>query len=497
MLPNSIPPTTPEKARTLVLCFDGTGDQFDSDNSNIVQFFSMLKKDDRTKQMVYYQAGIGTYTSPQIATPMAAKISKILDEAVAWDLSAHVMGGYEFLMQNYQAGDRICIFGFSRGAYTARSLAGMIHKVTIGRSFAEPHPQVGLLPASNFQQIPFAYKMYTRADEVGWAQSNTFKKAFSVDVPIEFIGVWDTVSSVGLIPKRLPFTTSNTIVRTFRHALALDEHRAKFKANMWNRPSAEESSLGVEGQKPEIPAHRTTTIANEEEIIFKGNENLLECRYAETSDRPTDVEEVWFVGAHCDVGGGSVSNGTPYALARISLRWMIRECFKAKSGIIFVSKSLREVGLDPLSLYPCVQKRPPPLHVGNAQIQNVTSATQQKLQDSSGMDSLVEIAKTEEDHELLDVLSPIYDQLTLAPMWWILEFLPIKQHYQKGDNSWASTIYPNLGRGRVIPQQETHVIRVHRSVRQRMEAQYPDGSRYQPKASIKVALELENVEWVD
>ncbi|KAG5337310.1 hypothetical protein C0989_009696 [Termitomyces sp. Mn162] len=462
------------------------------------------------------QAGIGTYTSPQIATPMAAKISKvgrlvvtnkfaelmisqILDEAVAWDLSAHVMGGYEFLMQNCGR-PHLHFWFFPRCLYCQKSCwddpQGM-PSVTIGRSFAEPHPQVGLLPASNFQQIPFAYKMYTRADEVGWAQSNTFKKAFSVDVPIEFIGVWDTVSSVGLIPKRLPFTTSNTIVRTFRHALALDEHRAKFKANMWNRPSAEESSLGVEGQKPEIPAHRTTTIANEEEIIFKGNENLLECRYAETSDRPTDVEEVWFVGAHCDVGGGSVSNGTPYALARISLRWMIRECFKAKSGIIFVSKSLREVGLDPLSLYPCVQKRPPPLHVGNAQIQNVTSATQQKLQDSSGMDSLVEIAKTEEDHELLDVLSPIYDQLTLAPMWWILEFLPIKQHYQKGDNSWASTIYPNLGRGRVIPQQETHVIRVHRSVRQRMEAQYPDGSRYQPKASIKVALELENVEWVD
>ncbi|KAG6867257.1 hypothetical protein C0993_005154 [Termitomyces sp. T159_Od127] len=93
------------------------------------------------------QAGIGTYTSPQIATPTAAKISKTLDEAFAWDLSTHVMEGYEFLMQNCklcfqfilsiypthhlysdQAGDRICIFGFSRGAYTARSLAGMVHK---------------------------------------------------------------------------------------------------------------------------------------------------------------------------------------------------------------------------------------------------------------------------------------------------------------------------------------------------------------------------------
>ena len=69
------------------------------------------------------------------------------------------------------------------------------------------------------QQVPFAYRMYTRTDEIGWAQSTAFKKAFSVDVDIEFIGVWDTVSSVGMIPKRLPFTTSNTAVKTFRHAV--------------------------------------------------------------------------------------------------------------------------------------------------------------------------------------------------------------------------------------------------------------------------------------
>ncbi|KAG6865547.1 hypothetical protein C0991_001551 [Blastosporella zonata] len=107
----------------------------------------MLKKDDRDKQMVYYQAGIGTYTSPEVATPLAAKISKTLDEAVAWNLSAHVM--------------------------------------------------------------------------------------------------------VGLLPRHLPFTTSNTIVRTFRHAVALDERRVKFKANLWNRPNVKESTLGIEGQKPD------------------------------------------------------------------------------------------------------------------------------------------------------------------------------------------------------------------------------------------------------
>ena len=74
-------------------------------------------------------------------------------------------------------GDKICLFGFSRGAYTARSLAGMLHKV-------------GLLPAGNHQQVPFAYKMFTRCDELGWKQSVAFKKAFSINVDIEFVGVW-------------------------------------------------------------------------------------------------------------------------------------------------------------------------------------------------------------------------------------------------------------------------------------------------------------------
>ncbi|KAF8066001.1 hypothetical protein FPV67DRAFT_1692541 [Lyophyllum atratum] len=212
--PKTIPPSS--SARTLVLCFDGTGDQFDSDNSNIVEFFTMLKKDDRDKQRVYYQAEIGTYTSPQIATPLAAKFSKTLDEAVAWNLSSHVMDGNEFLMQNYKAGDRICILGFSRGAYTARGLAGMIHK-----------------------QVPFAYKMFRRVDETGWKQSNAFKKTFSVDVPIEF-----------LAPLYPPLTPS---AHGYRELYTRSHSMNAVQSSLWNRPNAKESKLGVDGQKPDVP----------------------------------------------------------------------------------------------------------------------------------------------------------------------------------------------------------------------------------------------------
>ncbi|KAJ7160302.1 hypothetical protein C8R46DRAFT_1194678 [Mycena filopes] len=473
--PPIIPPDHP--FRTLVLCFDGTGDQFDADNSNIVQFFSMLPKADRSRQMVYYQAGIGTYTAPQVATPMMSRISKFIDMAVAWNIDAHVMGGYEFLMQNYTANDRICIFGFSRGAYTARSLAGMIHKV-------------GLLPACNHQQIPFAYKMYTTTDETGWKQSNAFKKAFSIDVDIEFIGVWDTVSSVGLIPKRLPFTTSNTIVRTFRHAVSLDESRVKFQPNLWNRPNRKEKLLSVTDQKQQ----HDPRVANRPK---KMSQHRMERTYSRDPTQPTDIDEVWFAGCHCDVGGGSVENGTEHNLAQIPLRWMVRECFRTKSGIMFDTEGLRSIGLDPAALYPVVQPRPPALPIGNLYIQSIPppKAKEAPVQEASAESQTAALNSpftSEEELDLRDALSPIYDQLSINWwLWWILELLPIKQRHQRGDDTWAAHFHANLGRGRVVPEKSG--FRVHRSVKTRLEAQTEHGGRYKPKA----ALDLERVTWVD
>lgn len=504
-----IPPE--HKHRTLVLCFDGTGDQFDADNSNIIQLISLLKKDDRSKQMVYYQSGIGTYTSPQIATPFMSKIYKTVDVMIAWNLDAHVMAGYEFLMQNYHSGDRICIFGFSRGAYTARSLAGMIHKV-------------GLLPADNWQQVPFAYKMYTRTDEVGWDQSTAFKQAFSNDVQIEFLGVWDTVDSVGLIPKRLPFTTSNTILRTFRHAVSLDEHRAKFKANLWNRPSAREMLLGTSrwmtqnsGQNTSQSSSLKTRRGSSEERKESEIEwtpqvdefmNKMEKLHSSSCGKPTDIEEVWFAGCHCDVGGGSVKNSTRYSLARISLRWMIRECFKTNTGIMFDSQRLRQLGLDPTTLYPFVTPRPPALPVESAMIrtgspkpplrQRLVSAFRHRksLSGRPGSEGEAHAAAllaeyrpigTEEEEELQDALSPIYDQLKRSKSWWILEVIPMEFRHQKGDDKWASWFGPNLARPRIIPKQ-SNGVKVHRSVRMRMEAfhEHNPQKRYKPKAHLRV-----------
>lgn len=134
----------------------------------------------------------------------------------------------------------------------------------------------------------------------------------------------DTVDSVGVIPKRLPFTTSNTIIHTFRHAVSLDERRVRFKENLWNRPTDEEKKLGLnvitcqpqvhpeqssstsvsktgshgDGGSPHHPKH----FGNFMTIENSGDDEALdrfEAMYGNPGEEQTDVEEVWFAGCHC------------------------------------------------------------------------------------------------------------------------------------------------------------------------------------------------------
>ncbi|KAJ3524701.1 hypothetical protein NM688_g8517 [Phlebia brevispora] len=240
---------TGQRSRTLILCFDGTASQYDGDNTNVVKFYSLLKKDNTDEQLCYYQPGVGTYIEPGVVSPFFSWVAKLADEAVAWYLDAHVRGGYQFLMQNWRPNDKICIFGFSRGAYTARAVAGFVHKI-------------GLLPKDNPEQIPMAMKLYKRTDAESIQLAAGFKQTFCRDVKIDFVGVWDTVASVGVLTsKTLPFTTSNTTIKVFRHALSLDEHRAKFRPNLYQRPppQAEPSVSLQNAQQPASPAVASPT----------------------------------------------------------------------------------------------------------------------------------------------------------------------------------------------------------------------------------------------
>ena len=181
-----------------------------------------------------------------------------------------------------------------------------------------------MLPACNHQQVHFAYKMFERDDDLGWKQSTSFKKAFSIDVDIDFIGVWyefcelrctcfsnpvhrDTVASVGVIPHTLPFTRSNKSIRIFRHALSLDEHRARFRPALFQHVT----DAAARGTQPGDMPKSDTVLGTREnwDKLKKGNLKLkkrsqhesefdAENVHSDGQDH-TDVKEVWFAGCHC------------------------------------------------------------------------------------------------------------------------------------------------------------------------------------------------------
>ncbi|KAF8722698.1 hypothetical protein AX14_009658 [Amanita brunnescens Koide BX004] len=395
--------TDTRKPRTLVLCFDGTASQYDAQNTNVVRFYSLLGKDDPHSQLCYYQPGIGTYFNPGVVSPLFEWWAKILDEAFAWYLDVHVMDGYRFLMQNYHAGDKICLFGFSRGAYTARALGGFLHKI-------------GLLLRGNEQQVPFAYKLYKRTDTKGLALCAGFKETYCLDVKIEFIGVWDTVASVGIISSHsLPFISSNNAIRTFRHALSLDERRCKFSPNTFHRPTPGDSIGEYD------PEHHQSPILPHAELqplspptmrskIKKSKKSRSEQPVVEEENGPaTDVLEVWFAGCHSDVGGGSVPNETEHELANITLRWMVQEIMASQCGILFDEPALVRDGIP------------------------ITPSTNSfTIQASS--------SKIEPELDATDAVQPIYDQLVQNKLWWILEIMPFLYTWQDVDGRWHKQI---------------------------------------------------------
>lgn len=157
-----------------------------------------------------------------------------------------------------------------------------------------------------------------------------------------------------------------------------------------------------------------------------------------------------------DVGGGSVDNETPHNLARIPLRWMIRQAFLANTGIRFHSDLLAAVGLDPNALWPKVAPRPAALD--NAAISSIpaipstsdaTDPVHSRMSTSGTLVNYADVpptglgplALTEEQEDLLDLRCDVYDQLSLAPGWWILELLPMRHKVQREtDNYWETDL---------------------------------------------------------
>ncbi|KAF3394827.1 Uncharacterized protein DPV78_009293 [Talaromyces pinophilus] len=240
------PTIGPQQApKTFVLCFDGTGNKFSGDesDSNVLKIFRMLDRS-RGTQFHYYQPGIGTYvTSTSLSSTgtihrIRSAYLKAKDSAIGSSFDQHVMGGYKFLMRYYVPGDDIYFFGFSRGSYIARFLAEMLD-------------YIGLLEAGNEELIRFAWKTFAK-----WQQRRgqteqdqeekkklfkymkAFRETFSRPISrIRFMGLFDTVNSVPRFESawmqrsKFPYTARSSAL-VIRHAVGIDERRAKFRQDL-------------------------------------------------------------------------------------------------------------------------------------------------------------------------------------------------------------------------------------------------------------------------
>ncbi|KAJ7697057.1 hypothetical protein B0H17DRAFT_1158522 [Mycena rosella] len=185
------------KSRNLVVSIDGTSNQFGRNVRLRRDLYPSLV-------LTFYLSGIGTYVPPHRRHSFASWkqfVANKLDLAIAWNFKRHVLDSYRWLADHFQSGDVIFLFGFSRGAYQVRALAGMI--ATVGYSIL--------------------------ADRIRKTSKIHFKDTFSRPVSVHFLGAWDTVSSVGIFRRQpLPLTTSADHICHFRHALAIDERRVRF-----------------------------------------------------------------------------------------------------------------------------------------------------------------------------------------------------------------------------------------------------------------------------
>jgi uncharacterized protein (DUF2235 family) len=274
-------------AKNIVVCLDGTNNQLRAaDNTNVVRLLNLLDLKDPAKQVAYYDPGVGTFSSPSAWSPPARFASRYAGLMFGAGLRENLGQAYSFLMETYEPEDRIFVFGFSRGAYNARALTGMLDVFGVFRRGSE-------------NLVPYAANTYAkqqRHDDPHFFEGlRVYAQTHSITrnghTPVHFVGIWDTVKSAGTLTRQLkwPFTRQLPHARTIRHAVAIDEIRRPFAPYLVNPPN---------------PKH----------LLVEQHQDLL---------------EVWFSGVHSDVGG-MFAEGT--RLSDIPLKWMADEA--VASGLL-------------------------------------------------------------------------------------------------------------------------------------------------------------------
>lgn len=264
--------------KRLIVCCDGTWSRADQETNgqpcptNVVKLaFRVAKRDSSdTAQIIYYDQGVGS----------GNVLDKYSGGAFGDGLEENINEAYRFLIGNYEDGDEIFVFGFSRGAFTARSLCGMVRKC-------------GILKRDSIRHYRDALALYRDENSPTDPKARDFRARHSLcgeqDVGIKFLGVWDTVGSLGIPLRGLRSLTrkqyqfhdtelSGTVQHAY-HALSIDERRGPFEPTLWE---------------------------------YKPKPRQI-------------VEQVWFAGVHSDIGGGYPESG----LSDLTLDWML---MKAKSA---------------------------------------------------------------------------------------------------------------------------------------------------------------------
>lgn len=324
------------KPKNIVICLDGTGNQIEENLSNVLKLYRAVEKSN--DQVVFYDQGVGTLGQKVSWGRLRQKLKNGLGLAFGLGLDDNVLKAYQFLVEHYRThkvqgsktpqGDKIFIFGFSRGAHTARVLAGLIYEIGILRP-NQSHLSGAALTAYKQAKQPIA-RDESNEDVYEGEGANFRRVAATHTAAIEFLGLWDTVSSVyvpnakapwpPLTREKPPHTSVNPAVRIMRHALAIDEFRRMFRADHW---AADQ--------------------------VFKPNS------HSTGTPDPQDAAEMWFAGCHSDVGGGYKRKHS--ASSQFSLIWMLAEA-QREAGLK-VSKRMADyvTGVKPWSrnttyLYP-------------------------------------------------------------------------------------------------------------------------------------------------
>jgi uncharacterized protein (DUF2235 family) len=247
--------------KKIIFCADGTWDEPGKD-TNVYKIYKALTTS--ADQVPYYDDGVGSD---------GILIQKLAGGAFGAGLFQKIKDGYTKIAHTYEKGDEVFIFGFSRGAYTARALAGMI--------------AVSGLPTANFtdEVVDTAFEAYRNKDQRAALLAELNKTCDLFDAKLSMVGVWDTVGSLGIpaifggvSPILYGFidTSLHPDVLNAYHAMAIDEKRAEFPATLWTSPAP--------GQT---------------------------------------LEQVWFCGVHCDVGGSYPDDSDGSALSDLTLAWMM------------------------------------------------------------------------------------------------------------------------------------------------------------------------------